>query len=110
MSDGSANHPSSDEVIHSNPVSAGTNAAARDQPTAALPSGAQNQGQDQTQAQEQGQAQPQQPEEQDPAHKKRDDFLHDLLRELDMLVYVELAAIYYLEYIPFRLPRPTSPS
>lgn len=33
----------------------------------------------------------------DPVVKKRDDFLLDLLMSLDLLVYVELGAIYYLE-------------
>ena len=34
---------------------------------------------------------------QDPALKKRDEFLRELLTALDTLVYIELAALYYLE-------------
>lgn len=33
----------------------------------------------------------------DPALKKRDDFLRELLTALDTLVYIELATVYYLE-------------
>lgn len=31
-------------------------------------------------------------------NKKRDAFLQDLLRNLDLLIYAELSAVYYMEY------------
>lgn len=37
-------------------------------------------------------------------NRKRGDLLDDLLRNLDILVYAELSAIYYMEYVTFRVP------
>lgn len=31
-------------------------------------------------------------------NKKRDAFLQDLLRNIDLLIYAELSAVYYMEY------------
>lgn len=37
------------------------------------------------------------------ARNRRLERLDDILRNLDILIYAELAAVYYMEYVPYRV-------